>query len=234
MKNYKFSDKTPLELTEEETLELEYQIAQIEFTRRADIQRICTSEDIAHDVLCYAYDKSLRGKVGINEIKQKPMNHYINILHLETRNSISYIIRSGKTQRFLYNTIPLNDSLSEEDNYKSVENTYKDMRFIDKIDDNIDLKQILSQIDNTEDENIIIKYGVGHENYISNFSYREFTKLYLGLFNGKQVRYSDFKGLLYNKQTNTELEDKEIKNLIKRFKTYLKKKDILGGSLECI
>ena len=93
MKRYKFLDKTPLELTEEELLELTNQITMIEVNRRPDIKRIQDSEDAAQEILCYAYEKSARGKIGINEIKQKPMKHFINILHLEARNEINYIIR---------------------------------------------------------------------------------------------------------------------------------------------
>lgn len=236
MKIKEFLDKTPMELTEEELYELEKQIAKIEYDRKPIIERIESAEDIAHEVLYYAYDKSARGKIGINEIKQKPMKHFINILHFETRGNIAYTLRKSKTQKYLFNTLSF-DQDNDEDSlitYKPIKDTYIDTRSIDKVEDNLNLIQILEQIDNTEDDKIIIKYGVSQENLGSKFSFRNFTKLYFDLFNGKKLTYKDFRGTLYNKETNQELEDKEIKKLICNFKKYMKRINVLGGNAECI
>jgi len=226
MKN-EFLKKTPLELTEEELVELVNQIMFTEYSKRQDIRQLQSYEDGAQDFLCYMYEKSAKGKVGINEIKQKSMAHFKNIVYLEARNGINYITRKNKTRQYLYNTISLDEKFDEDS--KSVEETYVDKTEIYKFDNDISMSSILNSIDDTEDENIIIKYGVGNKNFILNFSFRNLTKLYLMLFNGKKVSTKEFNNLLYNKKTNTCLSEKEITGIIRKFKNYIKSNNILGG-----
>lgn len=232
MKRYKFLDKTPLELTEEELLELTNQITMIEYNRKPDIKKLQDSEDGAQDLLCYAYEKSAKGKIGINEIKQKPMKYFTNILHLEARNGINYIIRKKKSQRFIYNTLSLDQDtgLAENKSYKTLIETISDDNYSDKLEYNLDMEMILNKIDDTKDKYITINYGVGKNN-VSKFSFRNLTKLYLYLFEGKKLTYKNFEGFLYNSKTNKQLELHEIKLVIDKYKNYIKKERILEGGL---
>lgn len=232
MEKYKFLDKTPLELTDEELLELTNQITRIEYNRKPYMSRIQTAEDAAQEILCYAYEKSKKGKIGINEMKQKSMKHFINLIHLEARNGINYITRKKQTQRFLYNTLSLNQSkeLNNNDSCKPIIETIPDDDYINKLEYNLNIQNILEKIDNTKDESIIIDYGVG-KNSIFEFSFRNLTKLYLYLFNGKKITIKNLEGFLINKNTNTKLNHNEIKVIVNSYKNYLKKEKIFGGNL---
>lgn len=230
MKRYKFLDKTPLELTEEELLELTNQITMIEYNRKPDIKKLQDSEDGAQDLLCYAYEKSAKGKIGINEIKQKPMKYFTNILHLEARNGINYIIRKKKSQRFIYNTLSLDQDKEYDENSKTLIETIPDDTYSNKLEYNLDIDTILNKIDDTKDKYITINYGVGKNN-VSKFSFRNLTKLYLYLFEGKKLTYKNFEGFLYNSKTNKQLELHEIKLVIDKYKNYIKKEHILEGGL---
>lgn len=230
MKRYKFLDKTPLELTEEELLELTNQITMIEYNRKPDIKKLQDPEDGAQDLLCYAYEKSAKGKIGINEIKQKPMKYFTNILHLEARNGINYIIRKKKSQRFIYNTLSLDQDKEYDENSKTLIETIPDDTYSNKLEYNLDIDTILNKIDDTKDKYITINYGVGKNN-VSKFSFRNLTKLYLYLFEGKKLTYKNFEGFLYNSKTNKQLELHEIKLVIDKYKNYIKKEHILEGGL---
>lgn len=229
MERYKFSNKTPLELTEEELLELTNQITMIEYKRKPDIQKLQTSEDAAQEILCYAYEKSAKGKIGINEIKQKPMKYFINLLHLEARNGINYILRQNKNKRLIYNTLSLEQELSYDNNQTLID-TISDNKYSNELDYNLDMETILNKIDDTEDSSIIIDYGVGKEK-VSKFSFRNLTKLYLYLFKGKKITYKSFDGFLYDGKTQEKLNPEEIKIVINRYKKYLKKEHIFEGGI---
>lgn len=230
MKRYKFFDKTPLELTEEELLELTNQIAMIEYSRRNDIKMYQTPEDSAQEILTYLYHKDKVGKKGMEDIKQLPMNYFTNMLHLEIRNNINYVLRKKKNQRLLYNTLSLDQDKEYDENSKSLIETIPDDTYSNKLEYNLDMDTILNKIDDTKDKYITINYGVG-ENSVSKFSFRNLTKLYLYLFEGKKLTYKNFEGFLYNSKTNKQLELHEIKLIIDKYKNYIKKEHILEGGI---
>ena len=158
-KNYKFSNKKPVDLTSEELLELTNQIAMIEYSRRNDIKMYQTPEDSVQEILAYLYHKDKVGKKGMEDIKQLPMNHFTNMLHFEIRNNINYVMRKKKTQSHLYNTISLEDRYDSHGNgdYRTNEDMLPDERQLEESEVNFDLENILSKIDDTENNNLVIK-----------------------------------------------------------------------------
>lgn len=228
---YKYSDKTPKELSPEELLELTNQITLVEYQRRNDINLLQDSEDAAQEILTYMFEKSAKGKVGIKELQEKStMPHFINTLHFECRNSINYIMRKKKSRMFLYNTYSLSEPIPINGcSDWNVENTLPDEKDMVDTETNIELDQILSYINDTESDRIIIQYGVGDNRCSFKFSYRRFARLYFDLFKGARLSYKDMKDILYNKKDNRPLEDDEIKRIMNRFKSYMKEENILGG-----
>lgn len=234
MKYSEYMDKKPKELTTEQLLELTNQIAMIEYSRRNDIQYLQDSEDTAQSVLTYLYDKSSRGKIGIKEIQDRcenNMKHFINTLHMETRNSINYIIRKPRTQNSLYKTDSLNELVHlEGDVLRERHELIPDKESMVKVEQDIELNHILSHIDKSESNRIIIKYGSGTEETSFKFSYRNLTKLYFDISSNKKLIAKDFKGLFYNSKTGQELEDNQVKEILKNYKNYMKRNHILGGA----
>ena len=107
-------DKKPVELTYAELLELTNELTLAEYKKRNDISSLQTSEDAAQEIITYMLEKSQRGKIGLKELQERStMSHFINILKVECRNSINYIVRKKKVQRQLYNTNSLDEVLYE-------------------------------------------------------------------------------------------------------------------------
>jgi hypothetical protein len=219
MKN-KFANKTPMELTPEELLELTEQISYIEYSRRSDIRKLQDYRDGAQELLTYWYEKSARGKTGINEIKQKYNNmaHFTNLLHFESRNGINY------------NTDSLEQSVRLENSSESGKvllDTIPDRTHIRQIEDSLDIDLILSRIDNTIKPDYIIKYN---DKDLYKFSYRNLAKTYLDLFRGVKISNKDLDGVLIKSEDNTPLNKEEIKSIMHDFKNYIKNSNILGGA----
>jgi hypothetical protein len=230
-KNYKFSNKQPKDLTAEELLELTNQIAMVEYSRRNDIKMFQTYEDSAIDVLTYMYEKQARGKKGIDEVKKLPMNHFINTLHFEVRNNINYIVRKKQNRRLLYNTISLEDKYEPGNNndYRTNGDVISDERQLEETEVNFDLENILSKIDDTENESLIIKYGYNKGKTEQKFSYRNLARLYFNLCDNSKIKSKDLKGILFDGNTGLEIEEDQIKKIMNQFKKYIKESCILGG-----
>lgn len=215
--------ENPAELTEEETFELVNQISMCEFSRRTDIQRIKSQEDARNDILLYLYGKSTRGKKGMAELKDNlSMDHFINTLHMETRNNICGTIRKNKNQNLIYNTVSFD--LKDDKTGKDVSDYISDSRQ----DNNIEEVNLLSNIDNTEDNKIVIRYRNGKD---INFSFRNMAKLYLDLGGTRKVNSKDLLGIFVDKETNLELSEDKIKHLMNSFKTYILEENLLGGNI---
>lgn len=230
-KNYKFSNKKPVDLTSEELLELTNQIAMIEYSRRNDIKMYQTPEDSAQEILTYMYQKQAKGKKGIDDIKQLSMSHFTNTLHFEIRNNINYVMRKKKTQSHLYNTISLEDRYDSHGNgdYRTNEDMLPDERQLEESEVNFDLENILSKIDDTENNNLVIKYGYNKYETEQKFSYRNLARLYFNLCDDSKIKSKDLKGILFDRNTGLEIEEDQIKKIMNQFKKYIKKNCILGG-----
>ena len=99
MNKNKYQNKSPKDLTIGEISDILTEIAKYEYNKRSDIQQIQDYNDVAQEVITYMLEKQARGKKGLKELQEKcTMAHFMNILHLECRNNINYLIRKKKTQ----------------------------------------------------------------------------------------------------------------------------------------
>lgn len=228
----KFMNRQPKELNPEELLELITSITLQEHQRNGYINSIQSYEDTAQEMITYFYEKSAKGKTGMKELQEQyTMPHFINILHMEARNSINYILRKKKTQRQLFNTDSLDKPVVFDSNGEPKEN------LVDNIADESDLKQVdikielmtlLSRIDNTEDSAYTIKYN---EKDSGIFSYRKLAKVYSDLSNNKRLSAKDFEGTIYETKTGRALTKEEINPILTGFRQYIKENQILGGTI---
>ena len=234
MKNLK--SKQPIELTEEETYELVNQIAKIEYSRDASARLYQDAEDGAVEVLTYALEKDARGKKGLNSYyKHLSMSHFKNLMHFEIRNNFKYHLRKPKVQKTILEcdsldrqayydneNVALGDIIAGDNNIEQME---------EQLEENLELNNILSKIDNTIRPDIYIKAKYGNKESIQPFNYQNLTKLYYDYGHTKMLGYSDFRGILFNKEDNTALDDKKIRQILKEYKNYLLNNNILGGAL---
>lgn len=221
----KWLEKKPVELTYAELLELTNELTLAEYKKRNDISSLQTSEDAAQEIITYMLEKSQRGKIGLKELQEKStMSHFINILKVECRNSINYIVRKKKVQRQLYNTNSLDEVLYEN---KTLEDFVSDTKSIDSIEVKLELAEILSRIDDTEDYTITIKYKDDADKCF--FSYKKLAKLCYDLSANKKLTCKDFLGILLDSKTNIALNERQIRNILNEFRQYIKNNNILGG-----
>ena len=188
-------------------------------------------EDSVQDVLTYMYHKQARGKKGIDDIKELSMPHFINTLHLEVRNNINYITRKKKTKRLLYDTISLEDAYNaqKDGDYRTNGDIIPDEKQLEEIDVKFDLENILSKIDDTENDSLVIKYGYNKYKTEQKFSYRNLARLYFNLCDNSKIKSKDLKGILFDRNTGLEIEEDQIKTIMNQFKKYIKESCILGG-----
>lgn len=221
----KWLNKQPIELTYAELLELTNELTFAEYKKRNDISTIQTSEDAAQEILTYMLEKSKRGKIGLKELQEKStMPHFINILKVECRNSINYIIRKKKTQQQLYFTDSLNDVYYED---RTLEEFIPDTKYMDLLENKLELSKILSYIDDTENQAITIKYKDNADKCF--FSYKNFAKLCFVLSSSKKLTCKDFLGILLDTNTNVALNENQIRKVLNNFRKYIKNSNILGG-----
>lgn len=221
----KWLDKKPVELTYAELLELTNELTLAEYKKRNDISSLQTSEDAAQEIITYMLEKSQRGKIGLKELQERStMSHFINILKVECRNSINYIVRKKKVQRQLYNTNSLDEVLYEN---KTLEDFVSDTKSIDSIEVKLELAEILSRIDDTENCSITIKYKDDVDKCF--FSYKKLAKLCYDLSANKKLTCKDFLGILLDSKTNIALNERQIRNILNEFRQYIKNNNILGG-----
>lgn len=227
----KFKDRKPAELTAEETYEIISEIALSEYQKRNDIKQLQDYMDGADELYTYLLEKDNKGKTGLKALQQKcTMAHFLNILHMETRNGINYIIRKKKNQRFLYETSSLSElNFTESDSLATIEEFIPDTEALFSAELNIEFEKILQSIDDTENKSIVINYGNGANRCTFNFSYRNLTKIYFKNFVKSKLTYKDFKGILYN-NSGEELGDDEIKSILSDYRKYIKDNLILGGA----
>ena len=222
-------NKKPIELTEEETYELVSQIAKIEYSRNASAKLYQDVEDGINEFFAYGLEKDSKGKKGLNNhYKQLSMSHFKNLVHMEIRNSLAYKFRKTGVQKLILEC----DSLDRQA-YDNNDSVYLGDTIADDsstLENNLELNNILSKVDNTNREDIYIKVKYGETEQVQPFNYRNLTKLYYDYSDNKMLGCSDFKGLLFNKSDNTELDDKSIKEIIKEYKTYILNNGILGGA----
>lgn len=222
----KFENKKPIELTEEEIYELVKDIALIEYARNPMAGRYQSAEDGAIEFLTYAYEKDSRGKKGMSYLKSLPMKYFINMVHFEIKNGINYNLRKKPIKRALYET----DSLEEPINYMDSREiargtTIPDERYIEEIEIKTDLDCIIKNIEDIGNDEVYIKINGS----IHDFSYKNLAKLYFDLSDNKKLNCTDFRGLLFSKETHEELDDKVVSRLLRKFKRYIIKNNILGG-----
>lgn len=231
----KYMKIIPKDLTYEQLVELISTIAKIEYRRKEDISLIQDWTDTVQEVLRYLIEKDQKGKKGLEYLKNNySMAHFINMLHLECRNNMNYVLRKKNTQRFLYETDSLQSGKSgiNDIDDKKLEDVVADIKSLQPIEEDLDLDLILSYIENTENQKIILSYKDETEDIRVNFSYKNFAELCYTLCDNKKLTYKDFKGMILH-EDNTEVSDDTIKNILASFKTYLKKNrdSIFGGAI---
>lgn len=229
MSGYKYENKEPIELTEEEIYELVKQIAFMEYSKNPNANLYQSAEDGAIEFLTYAYEKDAKGKKGMSYLRQLPMKYFRNTVHYEIRNGINYNLRKKPVKRMLYETDSLQEPVFETGNneYNRTRGDYIiDEKYINDVETKTDLDYIIKKIDDIEDNNLYIKLGYDD---IHKFSYKNLIKLFFSLSDNRKLNSKDFKGVIFDKETNTELDDIQIKKVLSNFKSYIKDKNILGG-----
>lgn len=227
-----FEKKKPTELTNEELYTLVNEITKTVALRKQSVNIIMEPEDIVHDVLTYLYDKSSRGKIGIEEIKKEnTMKHFQNILYREVTNTINYQLRKPKVQRFLNETISLDEILkSDNDNLYTMGDVIEGFNGIDELEEDQYAESLLDKFSDTvKDDNLGIILDIGDKKCSLTFSYKNLARTYFNLFEGKKLTFKDFKGILFNKNTKLALNDNEIRKVLADFRKYIKQNNILGG-----
>lgn len=240
----KYLKMIPNDLTDEQLLELLNTIAQIEYNRRNDINQLQDWRDTVQNIIIYLLEKDKKGKKGLQYLKDNySMLHFINILHLECRNDINYMIRKKSTSAILYRTDSLNEPVMKENNTKegtskSLIEVVAEFKELDSIEDELELDSILTYIEShsstpEEFNGIVIKYYDDESKLKKvNFSYKEFTKLLNYNFNNKKIKNKDLIDSLEDEDGNP-LSEEKVKKIMDKFKKYFSqyRNEILGGEL---
>ncbi len=227
----KFSNKKPIELTEEETFELVKQIAEIEYSRNANARMYQDAEDGAVEFLTYSLEKDARGKKGLNSYyKQLDMAHFKNLAHFEIRNHLNYQFRKKGVQKLILESASLDSNAYTNNDVMTLGDIQEDNRTMEKIEEDLELNAILSKVHNSDSDRICMKIKYGTEEQIHPFNYRNLTQFYYNFSDSKKLNANSFKGILFNSFTNKELEENEIKGIIKNYKDYIIDNNILGGA----
>ena len=235
--NYK--KMKPTELTHEELLNLVQEMTIISFQRKQAVNIIMEPNDVAQEVITYLIDKSKRGKVGLEEIKQYPWKKFENTLWMEVMNKINYELRKPKVQRFLNNTVSLQEPAKYTDIYAENDQTYEDIiegyNPIEELEEDLYVESVLEKFeDQIKDENVKIVLDIGDKKCLLTFTYRNLARVYFSLFEGKKLTSKDFNDVFIRVDTNHTLEDKQVKGILTEFRKYIKQNRILGGKYENI
>ena len=233
-----FETKKPIELTEEELYALVNQITKVVVFRKQAINIIAEPEDVVQDVLTSLYDKSARGKKGINEIKENTMKHFQNILYREVLNTINYQLRKPKVKRFINNTLSLDKCeeilLGDDEATACLGKVIEGYNGIKEAEENQYAESLLNKFsDKILDDNLCIVLNFGNKKCSLSFTYKNLAKAYFYMFRGKKLSFKDFKSVLYNLKTKLALEDNEIRKVLADFRKYIKQNNILelGGEI---
>ena len=228
-----FEKKKPNELTNEELYILVSEIVKTVVLRKQIVNIIMEPEDLTQEVLAYLYDKSARGKIGIEEIKENSMKHFQNILYREVLNTINYTLRKPKVQRFLNETDSLDKTIkTNEDTSFTMGDIIEGYNGIKELEEDQYVESLLDKFSDTiKDDNLSIELDFGDETCSLTFSYKNIARTYLNLFEGKKLTFKDFKGIFFNKNTKLALNDNEIRKVLTDFRKYIKQNNILGGEI---
>lgn len=229
--NYK--KMKPTELTYEELLNLVQEMSIISFQRKQAANIILEPDDVAQEVITYLIDKSSRGKIGLEEIKQYPWKKFENTLWMEVMNCINYKLRKPKVQRFLKNTDSLDKVIkTNQDTQFTIGEVVEGYNPIEELEEDLYVTSILEKFEDTiKDENIKIALNIKNKKCLLTFTYRNLAKAYFNLFKGKKLTSKDFNGIFISINTKHTLEDKEVKNILTEFRKYIKDNRILGGEI---
>lgn len=226
----------PTELTHEELLNLVQEMTIISFQRKQAVNIIMEPDDVAQEVITYLMDKSKRGKVGLEEIKQYPWKKFENTLWLEVMNCISYKLRKPKVQRFINNTESLDKVIrTNQDTQFTMGEVIEGYNPIEKLEEDLYVESVLEKFeDQIKDENVKIVLDIGNKKCLLTFTYRNLARVYFSLFEGKKLTSKDFNDVFIRVDTNHTLEDKQVKGILTEFRKYIKQNRILGGKYENI
>ena len=229
--NYK--KKKPTELTHEELLNLVQEMTIISFQRKQAVNIIMEPDDVAQEVITYLIDKSKRGKVGLEEIKQYPWKKFENTLWTEVMNKINYELRKPKVQRFINDTISLEEPIKgQEDNFFTMGDVIEGYNPIEELEADLYVESVLEKFeDSIKDENVKIVLDIGDKKCLLTFTYRNLARVYFNLFEGKKLTSKDFNDVFVRVDTNHTLEDKQVKGILTEFRKYIKQNRILGGEV---
>ena len=208
--NYK--KKKPTELTHEELLNLVQEMTIISFQRKQAVNIIMEPDDVAQEVITYLIDKSKRGKVGLEEIKQYPWT---------------------KVQRFINDTISLEEPIKgQEDNFFTMGDVIEGYNPIEELEADLYVESVLEKFeDSIKDENVKIVLDIGDKKCLLTFTYRNLARVYFNLFEGKKLTSKDFNDVFVRVDTNHTLEDKQVKGILTEFRKYIQQNRILGGEV---
>lgn len=225
------TNKKPIELTNEETYELVKQIAEIEYSRNSNARLYQDVDDGVNEFFTYSLEKDKRGKKGLNNhYKKLSLAHFKNLIHLEIRNSLAYQFRKISVQKTILERDSLDRTAFLNNDIIQLKDTIPDDKDLNQIEEDIELNSILSRIDNSDNNQVYMKVQYGESEITQPFNYRNLTKLYYDYSDNKKLNSNSFKGILFNKQTDEELKDEEIKTLLTDYKSYIKENNILGGT----
>ena len=221
-------DKKPTELTDEELYALVNELSKIAFIKNESAWALEEPSDCAHTTLYTLYDRSKRGKIGIDEIKQKPMLHFRNILALQCRNNINCQLRNHKVQNTIVNTVSLDKLLGDNLTVSDTKTLVDEKDLIKQADEDMYTKSLLDRFsEESKNDDLSIELIVNNTKYSLSFSYRNIARAYLNLFTDKKVSIKDFENVIVHKETKKSLEYDEIRKILWDFKSYLRKEKIL-------
>ena len=225
--------KKPVELTNEELYMLVEQITKTMVLRKQMVNIIAEPKDLVHDVLTYLYDKSARGKIGIDEIKENTMKHFQNILYKEVTNTINYQLRKPKVQRFINDTVSLEEPIkNQEDSYFTMGDVIEGYDSLKELEEEQYVESVLNRFSDTiKDDNVKIILDMGNKKCSLSLSYRNIARAYFNLFEGKKLTSKDFNEVFFNETTKHTLEDKSVKSILTDFRKYIKQNNILKGEI---
>lgn len=225
--------KKPVELTNEELYMLVEQITKTMVLRKQMVNIIAEPKDLVHDVLTYLYDKSARGKIGIDEIKENTMKHFQNILYKEVTNTINYQLRKPKVQRFINDTVSLEEPIkNQEDSYFTMGDVIEGYDSLKELEEEQYVESVLNRFSDTiKDDNVKIILDMGNKKCSLSLSYRNIARAYFNLFEGKKLTSKDFNEVFFNETTKHTLEDKSVKGILTDFRKYIKQNNILKGEI---
>lgn len=219
------------DLTDDELASIVYNIYRFEYNKRPEFLAIEPYEDGAQHFFEYMYEKSAKGLKGIKEIQDYTVAHFVNLVHVEARNNINYSLRKKCFKTTVVNVDYLSTPIGDEEDNRTIEDSISDTHYIESANIEVELDNILSEIEDKEISGFDIRYGFDDAQCIFKLTYRSFAKLYFDIFCGSIVYKHSLKDIIFYRNTDEHISDKDIRSLISNFKEYIISNNILGGSL---